>query len=310
MHVESTRLGRVRALALSPTVFRRLAATSAAALFVIVSTGAAVRLTGSGLGCESWPGCEPGQVFPAKDYHAFIEFGNRLVGGGTILLTLAACAGAFLTPGLVRWARRLAAGVFLGTLAQAPLGALTVELHLHPLSVMAHLLLSFVVLAGAVVLVLEALALERGAAPAEPFPRELRVAGLVLAGTCFALVVSGTFATAAGPHSGGEDVRRFGDATTSVYAHAGVVAVFGSAFLFVLGYLAARRDRAPRAVATALVVLALLLTQAAVGAIQYHTELPWWLVLVHVALAASVWVGTVVLAAQLWRPLRLAARTA
>ena len=302
MHVESTRAARLRGLAVSPTTFRRIATASLLALFVIVSTGAAVRLTGSGLGCDSWPGCESGRLLPEKDYHAYIEFGNRLVGGVTILLTLLAAAAALVTPGLVRWARRLAVGVFLGTLAQAPLGALTVELHLHPLSVMSHLLLSFAVLGGAVVLVLEARGLEEGHA-APPFPRELQLAGLVLAAACFVLVVSGTFATAAGPHSGGEDVRRFGDPTTSVYGHAAVVAVFTLAFLFVLGYLAARRERSPRLFAGALGLLALLGVQAAVGGIQYHTELPWWLVLVHVALAAAVWVGSVALATQLRRPL-------
>ena len=309
MHVESSRAARVRAFTLSPAAFRRIATASLLALFVIVSTGAAVRLTGSGLGCESWPGCQSGRLLPEKDYHAYIEFGNRLVGGITILLTLLTAAASLVTPRLERWARGLAVGVFLGTLAQAPLGALTVELHLHPVSVMFHLLLSIVVLGAGVVVVLEARGLEEGHASLSA-PRELRLAGLVLAATCFVLVVSGTFATAAGPHSGGEDVRRFGDATVSVYAHAGVVGIFGVAFVFVLGYLAAFRARWPRLFAAAVALLALLVVQAAVGGIQYHAELPWWLVLVHVALAASVWVVTVALAAQLWRPLASVARPA
>ena len=309
MQVETTRAGGIRAVSLSPTRFRRIATLSLLALFVIVSTGAAVRLTGSGLGCESWPGCQSGQLLPEKDYHAYVEFGNRLVGGVTILLTLLAAVAALVTTGLVRWARRLAVGVFLGTLAQAPLGALTVELHLHPVSVMFHLLLSIVVLGGGVVLVLEARGLEEGhAAPSAP--RELRLAGVVLTAACFVLVVSGTFATAAGPHSGGEDVRRFGDATASVYAHAAVVALFSVAFVFVLGYLAAHRSRWPRLFLLAVALLALLGVQAAVGGIQYHAELPWWLVLGHVALAASVWVATVALAVQLWRPLASFARPA
>ena len=240
-------------------------------------------------------------MIPAKYYHAFIEFGNRLVGGVTILLTLLAALGALVTSGLPRWARRLAVGVFLGTFAQAPLGAATVELHLHPLAVMSHLLLSIAVLGGGVVLALEARRLEEGGPPAAA-PRELRLGGLVLVAACFVLVVSGTFATAAGPHSGGEDVRRFGDPTASVYAHALVVAAFSAAFLFCLGYVAARRDRWPRLFRAALGLLALLLVQAAVGGIQYHAELPWWLVLVHVALAATVWAWTVGLAAMLWRP--------
>src|SRR5204863_482594 len=191
---------------LSPTTFRRIAGATVFALWLIVSTGAIVRLTSSGLGCEHWPGCQPGQPFPEKDYHSFIEFGNRLVGGVTIALTLALAIGAWRTPGLPRRTRRLALGTFLGTLAQAPLGALTVYAHLHPALVIPHLLLSMAVLAGAIVVGLEALGLgrERG----RPLDREQRLAGLGIAAACFALLATGTLATAPRPHSGGKHVYR------------------------------------------------------------------------------------------------------
>src|SRR5437763_2579081 len=166
--------------------------TAVGALFVIVATGATVRLTGSGLGCEHWPGCAPGHPFPEKNYHSYIEFSNRLVGGLTIVLTLLAWAAATRVRTLRRWVPRLALAVFVGTLLQAPLGALAVYVHLHPLAVIPHLLLSMLVLGGAILVALEARSPPRFAVS-----EELRRAGLVLLGAAFALVVTGTFATAA-----------------------------------------------------------------------------------------------------------------
>jgi cytochrome c oxidase assembly protein subunit 15 len=294
---------RLRTLELSPRAFLRLALAATAALYVIVVTGATVRLTASGLGCEHWPGCTRDNPFPAKDYHAFIEFSNRLVGAVTIVLTLLAWLGSRRTPGLPRRARRLAALTFAGTLAQAPLGAITVYFDLHPLLVISHFLLSLVVLAWAVGLVLEARGLQEGWS--RPLvPAELRRAGLVLVAACLALVVSGTLVTAAGPHSGGADVRRLGTVDAALWVHVRSTALFGCVFLFCLGYLAARRERSPRLFHAALGLLGLILVQMAVGEIQYRTELPWWLVLVHVGLAAGVWATTVALVLLFARPLR------
>jgi cytochrome c oxidase assembly protein subunit 15 len=297
---ESTAIARPRAFEVSPARFRALAFAALGLLWLIVATGAAVRLTASGLGCESWPGCSEGNPFPARDHHAFVEFGNRMIAGATILTTALAALAAWLTRGLPRWAAWLALGLFLGTLAQAPLGALTVAFDLHPLLVMPHLLLSIAVLGAAVVLALEAVALERG--HARPFSSGLARLAPVLVGGCFALVVSGAFATAAGPHSGGEEVARFGSFDVALYAHAAAVAVFGSGLLFALGFLAARRSEAPRLFAATAGLVALVLVQMGIGELQYRAELPWWLVLVHVAVAATVWVACVALAAQLVRP--------
>ena len=294
-------LARPRPFEVSPARFRTIVFVAGGLLWLIVATGAAVRLTASGLGCESWPGCSQGNPFPEKDYHAFVEFGNRLIAGLTILATAVAALAAWLTRALPRWAAWLALALFLGTLAQAPLGALTVAFHLHPLLVMPHLLLSIAVLGAAVVVAWEALALERGHGP--PFSRELRLLGLALAVGCFGLVVSGTFATAAGPHSGGDEVKRFGSFDVALYAHAASVAIFGCALVFLLGYLAARRAMVPGLFRAALGLAAVLLVQMGIGELQYRAELPWWLVLVHVAVAAGVWAGSVALATQLWRPL-------
>src|SRR5213076_1584124 len=116
MAIDST-TARARSLELSAAAFLRLALASVGALWLIMVTGAAVRLTDSGLGCRHWPGCEKGHPLPAKDYHAYIEFGNRVIGGVTIVVVLLTALGAWRTPRLSRASRRLALAVFLGTLA-------------------------------------------------------------------------------------------------------------------------------------------------------------------------------------------------
>ena len=222
MHVESsTALGRLRRLELSPTRFLQLTLVSLGALWLIVLTGAAVRVTDSGLGCRHWPGCEAGHPLPAKDYHAFIEFGNRALGGIVIALVLLTTLASFFTPSLPRRGRRLALAIFAGTLAQAPLGYLAVHSDLNWPVVAAHLLLSMAVIAGAVVLALEALALRSGRV--EPIvPRELRRAALAVAASAAVLLVTGTLATAGGPHSGGgeaDHVDRLWRLQPLVYVH-------------------------------------------------------------------------------------------
>ena len=304
MNATTTALSRIRGLAFSPVQFLRIAAVELFALWLIVGTGAAVRLTDSGLGCRHWPGCEKGHPLPAKNAHAYIEFGNRVVGGVTIALTLVAWLAARRTRSLPRWVVRLALAIFVGALAQAPLGYLAVKSDLRWPVVMAHLLLSMLLLAGAVVLVLEARAAEEG--HTQPLvPRELQRLGYLFTAACAALVVSGTFATAAGPHSGGgKHIDRFATLKPVVYAHAVVVAAFLASLLFSLGYLAARRERSPRLFAAGVVVFGLLLVQMVIGEIQWRTHLPWGVVLVHVLLAGTVWAGTVALATLFVRPLR------
>ena len=302
--MEASALTRIRAFELSPARFVQLASLNVVLLWLIVGTGAAVRLTDSGLGCSHWPGCERGAPLPEKNVHAFVEFGNRLVGGVVITVTLLTWLAARRTPGLPAWARRLALGVLLGAFAQTPLGYLAVASDLKWPVVMAHLLLSIALLAGAVVLAVEAFNVRDG--PSPPIvPVELRRLALVFTAAGFALVVSGTFATAAGPHSGGgEHIDRFGSLEPTVYVHGAFVGAFLISFLISIGYLAAFRDRSPALFKIGVGVFALLLIQIAVGEIQWRTKLPWEIVLVHVALAAAVWAGTVALAALFYRPPR------
>lgn len=299
-HVSS----RLRALVLTPAQIFPLVLAQLGALWLIVGTGAAVRLTDSGLGCRHWPGCEEGHPLPAKNAHAFVEFGNRLVGGITIAVTLLTWLALRRSRSLPKWAPRLALAVFLGTLAQAPIGLLAVASDLRWPIVMVHLLLSIALLAGATVLALEVRSAIVGRV--EPLvPLELRRLGIAFVVAGFVLIVSGSLATAAGPHSGGgaaDKIDRLGRLEPVVYAHAALVGVFLLTFLFSLGYLAAQRTRSRRLFAFGAVVFALLLAQMGLGELQWRTHLPWGLVLAHVFLAATVWVGTVALATLFIRP--------
>ena len=290
------RTARLRSLTVSPAAFARFAEAALAALFLIVVSGATVRLTGSGLGCENWPNC--GETFlPPKDYNALIEFGNRVAGFVVGLTTLAAAVAAFRVPGLPRWLLMSAVALPFTVLAQGILGGITVIFELHPLIVMAHYLLSLAALAVAVAVVQGARDLARGAVAEEPLGSAWLALGLVPAAG--ALVVSGTLVTAAGPHSGGEEIPRFGNLINAVHIHIGATAVFGIAFLGLLALLVAERRRARVELALAGAVLILLLAQMAVGEVQWREALPWWLVLIHVTLATAVWAVVVALAARI-----------
>jgi heme a synthase len=274
--------------------FRLFATVAAASLYVIVITGALVRLTDSGLGCESWPGCQEGAFFPAEDHHGFIEFGNRVFGAIPIAFTFLTWLAARRTqPPRVR---SLALGTFLLTLVQAPIGLIVIATELEPVAVIVHFVLALLALGGAILVALEAW----GVAPSwEPVPAELRIAGIVLAIATLALVVTGTLATAAGPHSGDPDVGRLWVLDDAMWVHVRAAGLFGLALLFVLGYLVANRARSPLLLRVGLLVAALALAQAAVGELQWQLELPWGIVLVHVALAAALWASVVVLVALL-----------
>lgn len=304
VNAQPTALARLRALVLTPAQLVPLAVAQLGALWLIVGTGAAVRLTDSGLGCRHWPGCQEGHPLPAKSAHAFVEFGNRLVGAVTIAITLIAWLAARRTRNLPRWVVTLSLAVFLGTLAQAPIGLLAIATDLRWPIVTLHLLLSIALLAGATVLLIEARS-EQVGRTGPLVPRELRRLGLAAGIACFTLIVGGSLATAAGPHSGGgraDKIDRLGRLEPVVYAHALVVGIFLCTFLFALGYLAARRDRSPRLFALGAAVFLLLLAQMGLGELQWRTHLPWGLVLAHVFLAGTVWVGTVALVTLFFRP--------
>jgi cytochrome c oxidase assembly protein subunit 15 len=298
-----------RALVVTPGRFLRLALASAVALFLVITSGAFVRLTGSGLGCENWPRCGD-KPYPEQGFHAFVEFGNRMVALVGLVLTLVTWIGARRTAGLSTVGRRTALATFLVVVAQIPLGAITIAVDLHPLAVMAHFLLGLTALGLAVVVAIEGLVLVDGrAAPAQPgwLRKVVLFAGLP---ACAALVVTGAIATASGPHPGAdEEVERLGLAITdAVYVHVRVAAAFGVGALVVGWFLWRGRRAHPGIFVVWAALLAVLVAQAILGEVQYRSALPWGLVLVHVALAATIWALSVVLAYVLWRPPRRLAR--
>src|SRR5581483_12164601 len=146
----------LRGFAISARTFRRIAAVNTSMLVVIVATGATVRLTGSGLGCPHWPGCQGSTRLPEKGYHSYIEFSNRVVAALTIAVTLATYVAARFAPSLSRATRRIALATFVGTLAQAPLGAIVVYYDLNPWLVLIHFLFSLLLVALAVAVLVEA----------------------------------------------------------------------------------------------------------------------------------------------------------
>lgn len=299
----------IRARTLTAHGFLRLAIASCIALFLVVTSGAFVRLTGSGLGCENWPSCGD-KPYPEQGFHAFVEFGNRMIALVGIVLTLVTWLGSRRVVGLSRYARWAALGAFLVAAAQIPMGGITIALDLHPLAVMTHFLLGLTVVALCAIVVLEAWSLVAGLAmPAGP--RWLRqVVCWVGLPACAALVVTGAVATASGPHPGSsDDVERLGiTITDTVYVHVRVAAAFGVGAL-VLGVLLWRlRESYPGIVRLWAVLLVALVAQAILGEVQYRNALPWGLVLVHVFLAATIWTLSLALACVLWRPPAVLAR--
>ena len=300
----SAALPRRLALTVSPVVFRRIAFAAVGVLIVIVATGATVRLTGSGLGCPEWPTCTTQHALP-QSYHSDIEFSNRVMSALTVFTTLALALAAWRTRGLGRRGRWLATAVFVGTLAQAPLGAIVVYFDLNPYLVITHLLLSFTLVALAVLTLLEASRLVRG--EGRPLPGIARLGGALLVAAVVVLAVSGTAATAAGRFpgsSGSKVVPRLGAFYPAVYWHVRAVAAFGIVFLVLAGWAWTRRSTYPWLLRGCAGLLAILVAQMAIGEIQYRTygDVPWWLVLLHVATAATLVGFTVGLAARLWRP--------
>ena len=287
---------------LSPVQYRRITVAAAILLGLIIVTGAAVRLTGSGLGCPDWPNCTTGNLTPTAEVgaHGWIEFVNRMVTGLVSIAVIVAVLGS-----LVRTPRRrdltwLSVGLVVGVIAQALLGALVVEKLLDPPFVMGHFLLSAVLLADALVLVWRA-----GVPDGEPSPvvvprvvHRIAIAVVVLAS---AVLVTGTIVTGAGPHSGDAGnaakvslrATRLDLAIPSVARlHGTTVMVFLGTVLLLLAVLV--RTRASQLVYRRVgLLLGLLVAQAAVGYIQYFNGLPAFLVGVHVAGATAVFSAAV-----------------
>jgi heme a synthase len=282
-------------LPITPRLYAVVAAVALAALAAIVLTGAAVRLTGSGLGCPDWPKCY-GKTVPPLDTHAVIEYANRLFTGFVGLAVIAASALAwFRRP--FRWHLALFGAMLpVGVIGQAILGALVVKHHLAPELVMGHFILSMLLLDAAF-----ALAWCARYEPGERRPSRDRlgvwsVRALIPLGQL--TILAGTISTGSGPHAGaheGELVQRFdfqgaGTLEWMVQRHSAIAALFGLAAIAV--WLLLRRDAGDRRASRPLAwVIALLGLQGVVGGVQWALELPSELVWLHVAIATGTWLA-------------------
>jgi cytochrome c oxidase assembly protein subunit 15 len=263
------------------------------ALTLIVMTGAAVRLTGSGLGCPNWPRCYGGAL-PPLSTHALIEFGNRALSGLVGVLTVVAAVLAATRRPFRRDLLLLALTLPLGVLAQAVLGGFTVREHLAPGFVMAHFCLSMLILIGATALAWRARH-EPGRRPRSS--DRLTVWSVRALSPLAALTIfAGTAATAAGPHAGGSPGQRihrltFEGADTLmwvIHRHATIAAVFGVAVIAVW-FLMRHRGADEKALEPVTILGVLLAAQGLVGSVQYELHLPTDMVWVHVTLATVTW---------------------
>jgi len=280
---------------ISPRRYAQVTAVALAALALIVLTGAAVRLTDSGLGCPDWPKCY-GSTTPPLETHAVIEFGNRLLTGFVGIAVIAAAGLAFFRRPY-RWHLAMFGALLpLGVIGQAILGALVVKYHLAPGLVMSHFILSMMLLDAAFALF--------WCSRYEPWERRRSrdrlgvwsVRALIPLGQLTILL--GTIATASGPHAGAHEeelVHRFdfegtGTLEWVVQRHAVIAAVYGFAAIAVW-FLLRRPGGDQRALKPLTVVLGLLALQGAVGGLQWYLELPPEIVWVHIAIATGNWLA-------------------
>jgi cytochrome c oxidase assembly protein subunit 15 len=288
-------MSKLKRFRISPELYAKVTLVALASLVFIVFTGAAVRLTASGLGCPDWPKCYGGYVAPAE-INAWIEYGNRLVTGFVGIAVIAASLLAFFRRPY-RWHLALF-GILLplGVIGQAILGAFVVKYHLPPELVIGHFLLSMVLLDAAFALY--------WCSRYEPGERRFStdflgvwaVRALIPFGQLTVLL--GTITTASGPHPGDHDselVERFdfkGADTLEWIAqrHAAMAVLFAVAVLVVI-FILWRKGGDRRAVRPLLVTFGLIAFQIALGITQWLLELPAILVWFHIVTATFIWLA-------------------
>jgi len=292
-HADTPSLSRPRFRSVSMRTFQRTAIATLVLLWLVVTTGALVRLTASGLGCPHWPTCQANGIVPQDSSHALIEFSNRTISGIAMLAAVATAIMAYRVAGVDRRIALALALAAAGTVAQVPLGAITVAFDLNPYLVMSHFLLAMAVVS-----------LSTWATVAIFRPAAARSAGgwlglLAWAAVVvyLALIVSGAFVTAAGPHPGSTTtpIERIGNFYDAAWVHVRVATTF-TVLLVALSIWLWKRFRGASAQRLSIVAVVLLGCQAAVGEYQYRNGLPWDVIAMHVALAATLLITVVMIA--------------
>ncbi len=277
---------------LSPVRYRQITMGALVALSVIVVSGAAVRLTGSGLGCDDWPNCNSERLIDVSTTHAAIEQINRLFTGVVALAVIAAVLGSLFRAPRRRDLTWLSVGLVIGVIGQVILGAITVWVKLHPLAVQGHFLLSMVLLANAVVLLRRAGEPDGQRRRVAVDPLANKVIWLVTCMTTLALV-TGTVVTGTGPHAGDENSPRFDFAIHHVARIHGISVI---ATIATTLWLVVLMRRSPMLMArlrhgvSAWMLLAVL--QAVLGYVQYLSGVPALLVGMHILGATLLFIAT------------------
>lgn len=265
------------------------------AQIVIVGTGGAVRLTGSGLGCSTWPLCEPGEFTPsfheATSLHPFIEFGNRTLTGVLGVIAIVVAVLVWRARERSTSYRVLGLVPLFGVVFQAVLGGITVLVDLHPAVVGSHLLISMALVAASAVLLDRS---REGDGVPEPLvSARTRVVSWVLMVALVPVLVLGVVVTGAGPHSGDSEVGyRFAvDPAHVTQFHSGSVWVFTALLVALLVMVYRTTPRVDRARQAVVLLLVVTLAQGLIGYVQYFTGLPEVLVGAHMIGAALLTAG-------------------
>jgi cytochrome c oxidase assembly protein subunit 15 len=278
---------------IAPKFLRRVANLMVITQSAIVITGASVRLTGSGLGCSTWPECTPGSYTPSPDQpeaplHAWIEFGNRLL---TFVLFLNALV---LMISILRNRKELfglGAIQILGILAQAVLGGITVLTGLNPATVAGHFMLSIILIAAALSLRQRIYGKSPSGLIVSKLTQNLARALVLLT---FVVLIAGTIVTGSGPHAGDSTAERFPlDARTVSWIHADlVIALIGVAIALLIAIQVGESGAAREILGARIKVFLLAsLVQGAIGYTQYFTGLPEVLVAFHILGSILVWLS-------------------
>ena len=275
---------------ISPTTYRVVTGAAFGSLCTIVLTGALVRLTGSGLGCEDWPRCSQSKFIDVSAGHTFIEQANRLFTGVVSMSVIAAVLLAHLTSPKRRDLIWLSWSLVIGVLAQIIIGGVVVLTGLNPFANMAHFLVSLLLITGSFFLM-------RRARNPESMPM-FRVMPLTISRVAKALIVmasctlvTGTVVTATGPHAGDEDAVRFGFELSNVARiHSISMLITLSIVIYLL--LVSRKSANAVMAEPAQTLLFATLLQAVIGYTQYFTEVPATLVAAHIAGALFFFVAT------------------
>lgn len=276
---------------LTPRALRWGTTAALVVSILIIITGGVVRVTGSGLGCPTWPACDDGSLTttPELGIHGFIEFANRALTGVLIAAVAWAIIAARLQKPRVRSMTRLTWSQFWLVVINALAGGVTVLTELNPWVVAMHFVLAVGLLTTTTLAWHRA---HRGQTPDVVFPRPVRTLSWLLVVATAVLILVGTLVTGTGPHAGDSaDVPRMAFVWEQVTVLHGVLGVLVLVLGAVLFALVARIPGAQLARRRALTFLIVVILQAVLGIAQALLGLPEWMVVLHLLGSALVWVG-------------------